>query len=96
MGSMDAKNEFHSWIFGDQQLLIGGENYISWLAEMKTYCLLKGKGVWNFISGDGQKELLGKKLGNRLSQDDFLEKLNAGNGLALGYIRASVHVQHDL
>ena len=95
MGSMDAKNEFHSRIFGDQQLLIGGENYISWLAEMKTYCLLKGKGVWNFISGDGQKELLGKKLGNRLSQDDFLEKLNAENGLALGYIRASVHVSLD-
>ena len=78
-------------LFEEEDILIGGDNYVNWLSNMKTCCLMKGKEIWDFVCGEAQEALVARRMGNRISQDDFAKELKAGNGMALGYIRAGVH-----
>ena len=78
-------------LFGESELLLGGQNYTHWLTTMQTLCMLRGKSAWEFITGDAQRTLSARLQATRLTQDEYEDKLLAGNALALGLIRAVVH-----
>ena len=78
-------------LFRDEDLLIGGQNYVHWLGNMQTHCQMKGKEIWDYICGEAQEVLEERLEGARISEDEYNEKLKAGTGMALGHIRAGVH-----
>ena len=75
----------------DEDLLIGGQNYVSWLGNMQTYCQMKGREIWDYICGEAQEVLKERLEGARISEDEYKKQLKAGTGMALGHIRAGVH-----
>ena len=78
-------------LLGESELLLGGQNCTHWLTTMQTLCMLRGKGAWDFITGDAQRTLSVRLLKTRLTQDEYDDKLLAENALALGHIRAGAH-----
>ena len=62
-------------LLGESELLLGGQNYTHWLTTMQTLCMLRGKGAWEFITGDAQRTLSARLQATRLTQDEYDDKL---------------------